>query len=32
MEFVATDWCTGKWLRLGRTIKELTCGDLESCL
>ena len=29
MEFVATGWCTGKWLRLDRTKKDLTFADLE---
>ena len=27
MEFVATGWCTGKWLRLYQTIRNLTSGD-----
>ena len=29
MEFVATGWCTGKWLRLNQTTKDLTFDDLE---
>ena len=29
MEFVATGWCTRKWLRFDLTIRDLTCGDLE---
>ena len=28
MEFVATGWCTRKWLRLYQTIKNLTYGDM----
>ena len=27
MEFVETGWCTGKWLRLYQTIRNLTSGD-----
>ena len=26
-EFVAAGWCTGKWLRLYQTIRNLTSGD-----
>ena len=29
MEFVATGCCTEKWLRLDRTLRDLTCTDLE---
>ena len=32
MEFVVAGWCTGKQLRLDRTIRKLTCGDLEIML
>ena len=32
MEIVAVGWCTGKQLRLGQTIRNLTCGDLEISL
>ena len=28
MEFVATSWCTGKWLRLYQTIRHLISGDI----
>ena len=28
MKFVAVGWCTGKWLRLYETIRDLTSGDL----
>ena len=29
MEFVTSGSCKGKWLRVDRTIRDLTCGDLE---
>ena len=28
MEFMAVGWCTGKWLRLYQTIRNLTSGDV----
>ena len=28
MEFMATGWCTGKWLRLYETIRNLTSGKV----
>ena len=28
MEFMAAGWCTGKWLRLYQTIRNLTSGDV----
>ena len=28
MEFMATGWCTRKWLRLYQTIRTLTFGDV----
>ena len=28
MGFVAAGWCTGKWLRLYQTIRNLTSGNL----
>ena len=28
MEFMAAGWCTGKWLRLYQTIRNLTSGDM----
>ena len=28
MEFVATSWCIGKWLRLYQTIRHLISGDI----
>ena len=28
-DFVVTGYCTEKWLRLDRNIRDLTCGDLE---
>ena len=30
MEFVAVGWCTGDYLTLDQTIKNLTCGDSEN--
>ena len=32
MEFVTVDWCTGKYLNLDQTIRNLTCDDLEISL
>ena len=29
MEFIDTAWCSGNWLRLDQTRRDLTCGDLE---
>ena len=29
MEFVTSGSCKRKWLRVDRTIRDLTCGDLE---
>ena len=29
MEFVATGWRTGKWLRVDRTLRDVICGELE---
>ena len=30
MEFAALGWSIGKYLRLNQTIRDLTCGNLES--
>ena len=30
--FLAAGWCTGKQLRLGQALRNLTCGDLEISL
>ena len=28
MQFLAAGWCTGNWLRLNQTIRNLTSGEM----
>ena len=32
MEFVAIRWCTGKYLRLDRTVRDFACDNIEVSL